>query len=798
MADEKEPARTDKEILEEARERLRLCIDDNSEQRKLQLLDLKFATLDQWPAEIRASREDPAQPGGPRPCLTLDKINQYVTQVVNDMRQNRPAIKVRPIDDYSDVETAAVFQDLARHVEDKSNANIAYDNAGQSAVITGEGYFRVVTEYEDELSDKQKIVIKPCPDMFSVYLGPHLMPDGSDAEYGFVLEDIPEERFKREFPKKKYQPQDFPEEGSPNWRSEGAIRVAEYFYFDYKDALVLFLADANATPMMEDEYNAIPEAERPPVQDQRETKIKSVKWCKLTGAEILEKRDWAGKLIPIVKVTGRESWVEGKRRIWGLVRPAIDALRAYNYWFSAITERLALSPKTPIIGAVGQFATDADKWNNANTTNYPYLQYDAMTVDGLSVPAPSRQAPAQLESAMIQHLQILEHDVQTALGMYKASLGQEQPQQSGKAILALTRESDTGTFHFPNNLANSVRYCGRIIVDLAPKIIDTAQILRLKGEDGMVRQAQIDPSQQQAMRQVQDAAGNIKRIYNLGVGEYDVTTTVGPSYNTKRMESSAIFTDLANSAKDPASAAVMRYLAIKASDSTATDEAVKMLKPLLPPQVLAAVDGQPQIPPQVQAHVQQLETALKAAAQKIQELAGGEQQAQAKIAADERASQAAIKLKRDIAISEEEDRRLKAQNDAAFDQWKAELDAATKVTVAQIAAKAGTTQTLIEAEAKANLELSGALGGAPEEAMAQGEATQSPISPVQRLADMHAQHMDAIGKLVPAISSGMDALNQKIDASKPVSIESVKDKTGKITHGIATYANGDKRTITVN
>jgi hypothetical protein len=264
------------------------------------------------------------------------------------------------------------------------------------------------------------------------------------------------------------------------------------------------------------------------------------------------------------------------------------------------------------------------------------------------------------------------------------------------------------------------------------------------------------------------------------------------------MESSAIFTDLANSAKDPASAAVMRYLAIKASDSTATDEAVKMLKPLLPPQVLAAVDGQPQIPPQVQAHVQQLETALKAAAQKIQELAGGEQQAQAKIAAAEREAQATIKLKRDIAISEEEDRRLKAQNDAAFDQWKAELDAATKVTVAQIAAKAGTTQTLIEAEAKANLELSGALNGSPEEAMSQGETEQAPPSPVQRLADMHAQHMEAIGKLVPAISTGMDALNQKIDASKPVSIESVKDKTGKITHGVATYANGDKRTITVN
>src|ERR1700704_4762511 len=107
--------------------------------------------------------------------------------------------------------------------------------------------------------------------MFSVYLGPHLMADGSDAEYGFVLEDIPEERFEREFPKAKSKAEDFPEESSTNWRSEGAIRVAEYFYFDYQDALVMFLADENATAMMADEYNAIPEGQRPPVQGQRET-----------------------------------------------------------------------------------------------------------------------------------------------------------------------------------------------------------------------------------------------------------------------------------------------------------------------------------------------------------------------------------------------------------------------------------------------------------------------------------------------------------------------------------------------
>lgn len=403
-----------------------------------------------------------------------------------------------------------------------------------------------------------------------------------------------------------------------------------------------------------------------------------------------------------------------------------------------------------------------------------------------------------MEPAMAQMLTIMQNNVKSSLGMYKASVGQGEGDQSGRAILALKKESDTGTLHFGENQAISIMHGGRIMVDLIPKIYDTKRILRILGEDGKVQNVMIDPEQPQAMREIRDGNGAIQRIYNLGVGKYDVTVTVGPGYTTSRQEAATVMTDLANSAKDPASAAIMRYAAVKNSDFHGSEEITGMLKSLLPPQVLAAVEGQPQVPPQVEAHVKQLEQMVQAATQKIKELASGEAQAQAKIAADEREAQAAIKLKRDIAISEEEDRRLKAVNDAAFDKWNAELQAATKVTVAQIAAKAGTTQTLIEAEAKANLELSGALSESPQDAMAQGEATQNPMSPIKRLTDMHAQHMEAIGKLVPAISSGMDALNQKIDASKPVSIEPVRDKTGKLTHGVATYQDGAKRTIAVN
>ena len=230
---------SDKELLKQARDDLKIDIDACSEERIKQLDDLRFSTLEQWPDEIRRKREDDVN--GARPCLTIDKMGQYITQVVNDLRQHRPGIKPRPVDDGADVATAKVFAGVIRHLEEFSNASVAYETAFESAVRVGEGYFRFVTEYE-EGSFNQRICFKHIPNTFSVYLGKHLMPDGSDAEHGFVIEDVPKEKFKRDYPKAKAEAADFDGiEG--DWSSGETIRVAEYFYFDYAAIELVFLGD---------------------------------------------------------------------------------------------------------------------------------------------------------------------------------------------------------------------------------------------------------------------------------------------------------------------------------------------------------------------------------------------------------------------------------------------------------------------------------------------------------------------------------------------------------------------------
>jgi hypothetical protein len=379
---------------------------------------------------------------------------------------------------------------------------------------------------------------------------------------------------------------------------------------------------------------------------------------------------------------GRESWVKGKRIVWGLVRPAKDSLRMNNYWMSALTEKIGLAPKVPFIGAEGQFEGHESAWKAANRENRAYLEYKPIDVNGNALPQPQRVAPAPLEVAMVNMTALIERDVKAALGMYKAAVGDTDSQQSGRAILALQKESDTGTFHFADNLNRSIRHCGRILIDLIPKIYDTRRVLRILGEDDEPQSVTVDPEQQQARLSITDPTGRpIKTIYNLGVGKYDVTVSVGPSYTTARQEAATILTELANSAKDPTSAAVMRYLAVKNSDFFDSDEAMRMLKALLPP-ALQQDPKETGLPPHAAAALEQATMALQQANAKIQELESGQQAAMAKVQVQQQEGQAKIQLEREKAEAEAKLALAKARLDAQVKLQTAQIDADCKMKVA--------------------------------------------------------------------------------------------------------------------
>jgi len=622
---------TDKQdkIIATALERFKRCEDAESEIRAQALKELKFSLGEQWPDDIRKPREEEG-----KPCLTFDKIDQYIRQVINDARQNKPAIKPRAKGDGADVETAEVLQGIVRHIEDQSSADIAYDTAVEMAARAGFGFIRVVTDYADEDGFLQDIFIRAVKNPFSCYLDPdHSSPDGSDAQYGFAHDDMPREQFEREYP--DADPCDFESSSQEQagWLREKLVRVAEYFECVYEDKAVYQGDDGK------------PSEQEIPKALKRMVRRKKIIWRKITAKEVLEEREWLGKYIPIVPVYGHLIDVEGKKRISSLHRPAMGPQQLYNYAGSSFAERVALTPKAPYIATASQIEGYEDLWKSANTSNASVLPYNADP----SAPPPIRQQAADIPAGWQQVMQNMEHDIQSALGMYNASLGAPGNEKSGKAIRERKLEADNATFHISDNLARGIRQVGRIVLDLIPKIYDTDRVVRIIGEDGSEDFARIDPEQEEAKREIRDLQGRvIERIYNPGVGKYDVTVTVGPAYGTKRQEAAEFMTQLVQSAPDLMP--IIGDLMFKSMDMPYAEDISDRLKKMLPPPLQDHEDdGAPQIPPQVQAQMQQMSEAFgqtqQIAEQLQQELQQAQQQLQDK-SAEREIKAAELQIKR--------------------------------------------------------------------------------------------------------------------------------------------------------
>jgi len=629
---------SDADILATARKRFQYCIDAESENRVNQIDDTRFyaASPDngyQWPAKVKASRE--MDPNGARPCLTVNKLPQHVKQVTNEQRQNRPQIKVLPVDSKGDVEVAKIYNGVIKHIEVISDADIALDTACEHQVVSGEGYWRVLTDYCDDQSFDQDILIKRIKNALSVHMDPEIQdPTGADQRFCFITEDIPEEEFKLNYPNAKPVDWDFVGSSSEyvNWylTGEKKVRIAEYFYLDYEKRKLIALSNG-WVGFKEDLPDSISEdLIKDPVKT-RDVLIKKVRWCKVTGEEILDKKDWPSQYIPVVRIVGNETIVDGKVIVSGLVRNSKDAQRMYNYWVSQETEMLALAPKAPFIAAVGQIEGLEDIWRTANTKSHAVLPYHPISEEGSLLPPPQRQMPPMVPQGIITAKQGAAEDIKGTTGQYNASLGAQGNETSGKAIMARQREGDVSNFHYIDNLSRAIRQTGRILLDLIPKIYDTNRINRIIGEDDSTDHIVIDPKQTEAIKKILgDDGEEIGKSINPNIGKYDVVVTVGPSYTSKRQEAAEAMTQMTQA--NPQLWQIIGDLLVKNMDWPGADEMGERLKATLLPEVKTLAEGNKAQDPkllQAQQQIEQMGQQMEQMAQFIEQIQQGFEAAKA-------------------------------------------------------------------------------------------------------------------------------------------------------------------------
>jgi len=531
--------------------------------------DLEFVSADdQWSAEDKAARAG-------RPCLTINKTAHYQDIIEGDYRQNRPALKIIPVDDKADPKVAEVLTGLVRNIENQSNAKIAYTACFSPMASGGIGNIRVTTKYVDDQSFEQDIVIDPVNNPFEVLYDPRAERyDRQDGNYMFAFADIPREEFKERFPNARCV--DFSEADDlikkNKWVQQDLIRIAEYFEKSYETKTLYLDVDGNATFERPEQYT----------QSRTVKKYKIIRHLVSGVEELEEPREWPSKYFPNVPAYGKTTNIRGERKVRGSVRFAKDPNRAYNYWRSASTEQVAMAPKAPWLLTPKMISGHESMWDTAHKENRPYLLFNVdKAVQGL---LPQRTPPAQIPTGVANEIAMADGEIRDTMNVNLAKAGLVSNERSGKAIRERRRGSDTANYTYLDNMAWTHESVGRILLDLIPKIYDTERIVRIMNEDGTVQSAKFGRTGYPVQEVVNEMDEIIDRIYDPNVGKYDVVVSIGPSYSTQRQEAADNMFSIMQTSPDIAK--LTADLLFQYQDFPGADKIAERIRKTLPPQLL--------------------------------------------------------------------------------------------------------------------------------------------------------------------------------------------------------------------
>jgi hypothetical protein len=555
------------------------------ENRRMHSEDLNFIynteAQGQWDPVILQNRRG-------KPCYTFNRCLQPVNMVVADMRQTRPAGKVRPSSSGASEAVADVFAGLCRSIEQCSRADSIYKEQFKFAVAGGFGAWRIMPMYmqdDGEAAFDQVLRILNISNPQTVVWDPQCAdPCAADANRCIVAERISDEVYESLYPNGNMESFNISRD-SYGWFTDKEVRIAEYFERVPRVKWIAKMtngdvreydADLRATEKHFEEKGLTYEkhgvtriAVNKKTGDKmiRKTTKWQVMWAKIDGSTVLEGPyyyDW--KRIPVVRCPGRYINIEGRRKFQSLIRHAKDAQRSYNSRASDMIERSALLPKAPYLVTEAMIKGYENEWNQANVASRPYLPYnvDTKAEGGM----PFRTPPLDLPQGAMALAQMSIQDIQATIGYFDPALGNadDMNRVSGKALVQHTKRSDLGSYEFIDGYNSALQLTWEMMVDMIPTVMDSARVERIIGHDGTDQLIDINKEH--------DLTGDI--INDLSKGSYDVEVVIGPNFQSARQE--ALDTLISFAEAMPNAVPVISDLIAKNIDSPDAQEMANRLR----------------------------------------------------------------------------------------------------------------------------------------------------------------------------------------------------------------------------
>ena len=576
--------------------------------------DVEFCYEQQWPDYALEGRED-------RPTLTMNKLTEFVHQVTGAARQNKFSIRIAQMSGVNDLTPHAtqsnvmytrsqIMEGLIRDIEYRSKAARLYCRALQHSVEGGIGWLMVKTERPPDDPFSVDLCIHHIRDRWSPMIDPHCeKEDYSDARWCSVAKDIPFKEFERQWPgiPVDRSPGRMREEHGVYWSGQNEnVRVSDYYFKQpmTREAIEYIRQtpdNFSRLVLYKDEIEPIQDELRDlgfVVTNRAEVDSYKTRYMRHTYNHVLDGiHDWPSIYLPLVPVIGRHVNLPKKNMYIGLLRYAHDPQRMYNFWVSAATERVALSPKNPYIADADSVRGYEDDWKNMYDGNEAVLLYRHRE----GVPPPRREPPATLPTAEMQLITQSDIALRSAVGMHEANLGRRSNEVSGRAIEARQDQGATSTYEFMDNLKYSLVTVGEILADMIPRIYTEERARRIVMPDDSTSEVFLNQT-------IEDSqTGRKFRMGSLDTARYSARVSVGPHTSTQREEFVRMMIEWGRS--DPEALALVRDLVVSRMDFPEAREISMRLKAMVPRNLLSAEDQATMPEPQM-TPAQQLE-ALK-------------------------------------------------------------------------------------------------------------------------------------------------------------------------------------------
>lgn len=603
----------DEELIEQSFKHFKITAEAESDTRKQGMEDLKFSIgTGQWDSAVKANREIEG-----KPCLTVNRAPSFLRQYTGEERQHRPAMLVSPVGDGADADVAKIQQGVLRHIEVVSSADVVYDNAYDWMMRTGWSHWRIKTDYLSETSFDQEPRIEWIENAFAVYMSPIRKPDGTDPLWCHVVEDLGKDEYEAKYGKTQLVKLRFPSSlgnAEPGWVTKDGARVAEYWWIELKQKTLVQLDDGSI--YFKDQLKGKRGKKLlEQVVGERETVTRKVCCVKHDAMQVLERNEYIGKYIPILELNGVRLNIDGRIHKAGMIRDYRDAQRIYDFMTTRAVEQVDLTGKDPLYVAEGSIAGHEEEYRQMNRKNYPYMYYKAFNADGQPLPPPTRANREPPIQAMMEVIKQADYDMKAVIGIYGPGLGEQGPEnESGFAILSRQQQSDTGMVTWHDNLNRAICYQGKVLLDLYPKLIDRERIQRIINPDDSVKHEVVynsrntDPEQAQLL--IDGEA--YKKIYDVGVGDYDVVLSAGPQYRTARQEAFRALTAVIQA--QPELISILGDIWAKNGDFPDSHVVSDRFKKMLPPQLQDQDANDPK------TQIQALQSQLAALGQQHQQL----------------------------------------------------------------------------------------------------------------------------------------------------------------------------------